>query len=595
MASAPDAEDADKNTFPSSLMTQAFYAMTQGAVLISVKGRILNVNRAAGLLLGVTEQYIKSAGVASPMFELMRSDGTVLPRDNWPCREALRTQQPCQVRDVHCRRPDGSVVRLDMTASPLTDDTGRCLGVLTTVSRASGQHGSHPHAENELYRSIVEDQTEMICRFKADGKFTFVNEAYCRHFDIDRERALHGTWVPFVHKADRARVQECVDKLSADNPLGEIENRVILADGSVRWHHWRNRAILDEQGRIESIQAVGRDITERVHAEQMVNDLNQQIEYILGATGTGLDIIDDTYTLRYVDREWRARYGPYKGKKCYAYYQGRKDVCPGCGIAEAKRTGKRIVSTQKLLKEDRTVQVMTIPFTSPTGEKLFAEVNVDITDRLRLEKEVLEATRLEQRRIGRSWHESLGQQLVGIAFLLKALEARLKDKHTKEACDVFKILGLVNEAREQARGIIRGLAPVDIEAEGLCHALEQLALNTRRVYGIKCTCVLADPPEVRDDSLADNLYCIAAEAVNNACRHAGPTRIAIRLSMEQEQGCLQIKDNGIGLKQDRDKNKGFGLRLMQYRAHVVGGQLQIGTRTLRGTKIKCIFPVTSKT
>ncbi|HRZ86318.1 MAG TPA: PAS domain S-box protein [bacterium] len=122
-------------------------------------------------------------------------------------------------------------------------------------------------------------------------------------------------------------------------------------------------------------------------AENEILLLKQQMEFILGATHTGLDIIDSEYNVRYVDPAWQKVYGPYQGKKCYEYFMGRSDPCPRCGVREALKSKKPVVTEEVMPMEgNRPIQVTTIPFKSHSGEWLVAEVNVDISERKRAEE-----------------------------------------------------------------------------------------------------------------------------------------------------------------------------------------------------------------
>jgi PAS domain S-box-containing protein len=122
-------------------------------------------------------------------------------------------------------------------------------------------------------------------------------------------------------------------------------------------------------------------------AKNNVLTLKQQIEFILGATKTGLDIIDSDFTIRYIDSEWQKVYGDPAGRKCYEYFMGRSEVCPGCGIPKALETKTVTVTEEILVKEgNRPIQVTTIPFQNNKGKWLVAEVNVDITERKKAEE-----------------------------------------------------------------------------------------------------------------------------------------------------------------------------------------------------------------
>lgn len=123
-----------------------------------------------------------------------------------------------------------------------------------------------------LYRSVVDGQTEMITRFHADGTIIFINPAYGRYFGIDPENARGTKFRANVHPDDRAKVAAHFAALHSGTPDQIIEQRIILDDGSIRWHRWDDHAISDEDGRIVEYQSVGMDITEQKEAEQKIQE-----------------------------------------------------------------------------------------------------------------------------------------------------------------------------------------------------------------------------------------------------------------------------------------------------------------------------------
>jgi PAS domain S-box-containing protein len=123
--------------------------------------------------------------------------------------------------------------------------------------------------ENEArYRGIVEDQTELICRFRADGTYTFVNGAYCRYFQTTPERLLGWNFWGFIPFDRHPAAREFLDSISPDHPVASCEHEVLAPGGGIRWQQWTDRGFFDEHGRIVEYQAVGRDITERKRAEE---------------------------------------------------------------------------------------------------------------------------------------------------------------------------------------------------------------------------------------------------------------------------------------------------------------------------------------
>ncbi len=131
------------------------------------------------------------------------------------------------------------------------------------------------------------------------------------------------------------------------------------------------------------------EIQTRKVAEDKANELNKQMEFILGSTKTGLDIIDKDYNIRYVDPAWAGIYGNWQGKKCYDYFMDLKAPCRECAIEKAFKTKKIVISEEVLIKENnRPIQVTTIPYQDSKGDWLVAEVNVDISQKKMIDQEL---------------------------------------------------------------------------------------------------------------------------------------------------------------------------------------------------------------
>lgn len=141
-----------------------------------------------------------------------------------------------------------------------------------------------PSPSKDLYRSILEDQTEFISRLKADGTFLYVNEIYCRYFGRKLEELIGHSWQPCVHPDDVARIQQELKALTPENPVVVIENRVVNGDGRVRWAQFSNRGFFDPKGTLVEIQSVGRDITERKEAEEALRASEERFHAIFDAT-----------------------------------------------------------------------------------------------------------------------------------------------------------------------------------------------------------------------------------------------------------------------------------------------------------------------
>jgi PAS domain S-box-containing protein len=222
------------------------------------------------------------------------------------------------------------------------------------------------------------------------------------------------------------------------------------------------------------------------------------------------------------------------------------------------------------------------------GRRMFTGIIRDISDRKELERQVLDIATQEQQRIGRDLHDSLGQELTGIAFLTGVLQKGLAARGLPQAEDAAEIVALANQAIDHTRALVRGLCPVKLDAEGLMLALEQLAEDVKDVHGVRCRFACPDTVLIDDHQAATHLYYIANEAVNNALRHGRPRRIDIELRASASRGALSVRDDGVGIA-SADPGTGRGMHLMRYRARTVGGSLEVASGAERGTAVTCTF------
>lgn len=228
--------------------------------------------------------------------------------------------------------------------------------------------------------------------------------------------------------------------------------------------------------------------------------------------------------------------------------------------------------------------------TDPAGDVTYlVATGADVTERLRLQRTVLEIADREQSRIGRDLHDGLGQHLTGIAFMSKVLEGKLLGRGLAEARDADRIVSLVNEAIERTRELARGLLPTKAGCGDLAPALRRIARDAQALFGISCWTATGVPIDLSETTVTHLCY-IAREAVNNAVRHGRARHIRIEVAQDAEGGRLTIRDDGDGCPEVPSAD-GLGLNLMRYRASLIGGSLEIGRGRPSGTVITCRFPL----
>jgi two-component system CheB/CheR fusion protein len=213
----------------------------------------------------------------------------------------------------------------------------------------------------------------------------------------------------------------------------------------------------------------------------------------------------------------------------------------------------------------------------------------DITERKLLEKQVLEISEQERQRVGQDLHDSLGGKLTGAALIAKALAQRLAALSLPEASLTEELVQVINQSIGDTRSIARGLCPVDLSVGGLTGGLTELAADTQRRAGVSCRFQHDERVQIPDMYVALNLFQIAREAVTNAVRHGRPRHVTIRLGRTGDEVCLEVRDDGTGLRPNLLKTKGLGLGTMKYRADAIGGHFAIGSLT-NGTLVTCTLP-----
>lgn len=244
----------------------------------------------------------------------------------------------------------------------------------------------------------------------------------------------------------------------------------------------------------------------------------------------------------------------------------------------------------KIQTKDNEIKEVYMTIALISGTQMSIASMLDITERKQLEKEILMISERERQKIGQELHDDLGQHLIGIEAMAKVLKKNLEDKSIEEGACAGEIKDLVKEAITKTRLLARGLCPVHLVSNGLNSALEELASSVIDIFGISCTFTCPNPAHITDNSRATHLYYIAKESVHNAIEHGKATRIMIEMKNIDGYVSMNIQDNGIGIKYDRKYN-GLGLRIMNYRAKMIGASLIIEPPECGGTLVSCRFDI----
>jgi len=265
------------------------------------------------------------------------------------------------------------------------------------------------------------------------------------------------------------------------------------------------------------------------------------------------------------------------------------------GILQDLSRGSRVVNYETLhrKKDGSLVQVsLTVsPVRNALGNVTGASVIArDITEQKRLEKELLEISAAERRRIGHELHDGLGQYLAGVAFRAKALEEALAAEGSPHSPEAKELTAFVSNAISQTRSLAHGFDPIEVESSGLLAALQNLVAESNHFFDINCLFHCGDSKPAVDTRTGLALYRIAQEAIHNAVTHGAARQIDLELAVGDGHLCLRIRDDGIGFQTQTPNQTGMGLRVMGYRARSIGAKLKISSQPDQGTEVECAVP-----
>jgi signal transduction histidine kinase len=214
-------------------------------------------------------------------------------------------------------------------------------------------------------------------------------------------------------------------------------------------------------------------------------------------------------------------------------------------------------------------------------------LQAEIVEHKRIEKEILETIQEEQRRLGSQLHDGLCQELTGIFMFVKGLAQKMEKENHLDIAELNKIADLLRQTIGQARNTARGLYPGEMGGASLIHSLQELTSNTQSISGVSCRFVCPEPIFIDDNDVATHLYRIAQEGISNAILHGKPKSIEMSFVRNDGHINLILKDDGTGFIYDPQSSKGIGLKIMKYRAHMMGGTFQIESGSPQGVILKC--------
>lgn len=189
---------------------------------------------------------------------------------------------------------DGQILDIYLRAYANKNENGNIMslfGIHTDITKQKQTESALKRSE-ERYRKLVQDQTEVICRFLMDGTIIFANDVFCRFFGKSYDDLVGQKWTPVVHPDDVEMIQEKLKTMLPSNRVVLIENRVYSGKGDLHWMQFINRGFYDKKGTLIEIQSVGRDITERKKAEKVLKESKEILNKFMDSATDGFILMD---------------------------------------------------------------------------------------------------------------------------------------------------------------------------------------------------------------------------------------------------------------------------------------------------------------
>jgi PAS domain S-box-containing protein len=566
-------------------------------IVIDREGRIVRFNRACEQLTGYTFEEVKGRSV----FELLLVPAEV-PGVQRTFEDLLSAATPNSYENLWLTK-SGATRRIDWSNTVLLDADGKVSHIIGTGIDVTERRKAEA-AQRELTTRFVatfENAAVGIAHVSPEGRWLRVNQKLCEITGYPREELLTKTFADITYPADIEPDWEKASQLLRREVTSYAsEKRYIHQNGSIIWANLTVSLVCSARGEPQYFISVIEDITKRKEAEFALRDSEEHLRRVLDSLYVFVGVLSPQGTLLHASQPpldaagitwdevkekpfWECYWWSFSpaSQRHLRYTIEKASV----GIPSRYDVDIRVADDKRM-----TIDFMLSPMRNDLGQvtHLIASA-VDITSRKQLEREVLDISEREQRRIGQDLHDDLCQRLTATEFLAHSVASDLSTKLPAYAMRVGKIAEYIRGAISHTRLLARGLSPVRLSDEGLITALRELAASTEELFNICCNLNVEAGVAVENPETGSQLYRITQEAISNAIRHGRATLIEITLERFEDRLRMIIADDGCGIPRTQPSNDGMGLRIMQHRAGIISATLEIRPGETTGTQVVCTF------
>ncbi len=498
--------------------------------------------------------------------------------------------------ELLCYRKNGEEFWADLSFDPILDPRGAVTEQVAIVRDVTGRKLTETalRDSHEARETILEASLDGYFLIGTNGQIMNANPAYVRQSGYTREELI-GMSLSNIEARESTREIAAHMKRIVATGSDQFETEHRRKDGSI----WPVEAsvVYDYDATKGGVYHVFvRDITERKRSEADLRAREVHLRTIIETEPDGVGVLAKDNTVLHMNAAGLAM-----------FEVGTIGQLNELGVAsflrpdhgEALRTlWERVTSTRRATVEleivgrkgtRRWLEIHAAPMRDGTGAiTALLGIARDVTSQKRLERELLETTSRERRKLSEEMHDGLGQELTGLSLLLRALASSSRAGRPPDAETIDRLLTISQQAIKTCRSIARGLSPLNDAHGGLIQALRDMVSLHRDNSGEAVEFEAIESARLRlPADVLDHLYRIAQEAVTNARKHAQAKTIRMTLSILADVVSLEVADDGVGIEVTTQGADGLGLRNMRHRAQMIGAELTVGPRAGGGTRLAC--------
>ena len=560
--------------------------------LFNEKGEILYANRHAEKVLGYRKDELSGKSLWK-VFDIPRKGP--IPRDLAGMKKSSTPRVSCS---QNCK--DGNSFNADLRMRRLAQN--RYLGIARDLSREA-ELAEANQRQAAYYRGLFQNNISGVVVFDEKQTLTATNHALVNLLKYSQKELLGKKLIELVPEEHQHAAREIFNRMQRDRRFNSLFSKGVQLtlkrkDGRYVYVQAALSAISDGVVLFSQGIAIFTDITEELLIRKERDEQARFTEALVDEAPTCIVVMDAKGKIMRVNPAVEELTGfsarKLVGKSIWdsGLIDPDQEAASNARFRDLLSGEQRVNATLRIFTKAggaKTVAAQSTAVRSPTGEvSCIVTTAMDVTEKKRLEAEVIKTAEAEQRRIGHDLHDGVGQVLTGIMALTEALECQLTGPQLSEAT---RIRELVKEAIQQVRQLSHGLSPGAVKLRGLAGSLRLLADRLRNNL-LDCQCHFEIEPKLKDSEMETHIFRIAQEAINNSVRHGKPRHIAIFLRPGKgDQALMEIQDDGVGLgAKKRRQREGIGIRVMRYRADLIAGEFSIGPREGGGTTVLCSFP-----